>query len=73
MNLRQALGAILRDQRVESSSTLREVSVQSGVSIAHISDVERGIKDPSSEMIEDLCDSLDISLQELLASAASLV
>lgn len=72
-NMREALGAVIRDQRVESSRTLRELSRLSGVSISHISDIERGIKDPSSEMVEDLCDSLDISLQELLASAASLV
>ena len=70
MLAREAIGAVLRDQRVESSMTMRALARRSGVSLGYISEIERGIKEPSSEMLEDLCDSLDMSVGELFAGAA---
>lgn len=69
MLARVAVGRVLRDHRLESSMTLRELSKKSGASLGYISEVERGIKDPSSEMLEDLCDALDITVAELLVGA----
>lgn len=70
MLARAALGAVLHQQRTESSYSLRELSKISGVSIAHISEVERGIKECSSEVLQDLCDSLGITVPDLLISAS---
>ena len=73
LSIREALGEVLRDQRTEHVMTIRELSNRSGISISHISDIERGKKDPSSEMVEDLCASLNITLRELLTEAAGLL
>lgn len=71
--LRESLGSVLRDHRRESSVTLRELSARSGVSLGYISEVERGIKDPSSEMLEDLCNGLGLTVEDLLVGALARV
>lgn len=73
MLARVAVGKILREQRTESSMTLRELSKASGRSFAHISEVERGLKEVSSEALEDLCDALGITVCDVLIGAAGVI
>jgi transcriptional regulator with XRE-family HTH domain len=53
--------------------TLRELAKKSGTSIAHISEVERGLKEPSSEVLDDLCYALDITVCDVLIGAAGVI
>ncbi len=63
---RQLLGAVLRDQRQRRGLTLREVSAEARVSLGYISEVERGQKEASSELLASLCQALDVSLADVL-------
>lgn len=69
MNFRYALGEILRETRNEKFMTLRNLSKKSNVAIAYISEVERGRKEASSEVLECLTDGLGVSLADLIILA----
>jgi transcriptional regulator with XRE-family HTH domain len=69
--LREALGESLRRARVTQSRTLREVSTQARVSLGYLSEVERGRKEASSELLAAICDALDIPLAEVLTEAST--
>ncbi|MBV9871545.1 MAG: helix-turn-helix transcriptional regulator [Frankiaceae bacterium] len=64
--LRRMLGDVLRRHRVRQSRTLRDVSVAAGVSLGYLSEVERGRKEASSELLAAICGALDVSLAEVL-------
>ncbi len=64
--LRQLLGQVLRSERVETGRTLQQVAERAGVSPQYLSEVERGRKDPSSEMLESICGALGLRLADLL-------
>ncbi|MGH3358823.1 MAG: helix-turn-helix domain-containing protein [Nocardioidaceae bacterium] len=64
--LRELIGDTLRTQRVRRGMTLRDVSAKARVSLGYISEVERGQKEPSSELLAALCDALGFSLSRLL-------
>jgi transcriptional regulator with XRE-family HTH domain len=64
--VRSALGAQLRRRRVEQRRTLREVSSRARVSLGYLSEVERGQKEASSELLASICDALDMRLSTLL-------
>jgi transcriptional regulator with XRE-family HTH domain len=64
--LRERIGEAIRTFRIEREETLRDVSMRSYISLGYLSEVERGIKDPSSEMLSVICESLDVSLDDLL-------
>ena len=68
--LRQVIGGELRRRRLEQSRTLREVSAAAQVSLGYLSEVERGQKEPSSELLNSICQALDTPLSQLLASVA---
>lgn len=68
--LRDLLGQALRSRRREHGRTLADVAAQAGVSMQHLSDVERGRKDASSEMLAAICGALGVSVAELMAAAA---
>lgn len=68
--LRELLGGALRSRRRAHGRTLADVAAQAGVSMQHLSDVERGRKDASSEMLAAICGALGTSVLELMASAA---
>ncbi|GEL23965.1 hypothetical protein PSU4_29190 [Pseudonocardia sulfidoxydans NBRC 16205] len=68
--LREAIGGSLRRARTARRRTLREVSRQARVSLGYLSEVERGVKEASSELLASICEALDISLPDLLTSAA---
>jgi transcriptional regulator with XRE-family HTH domain len=64
--LRQVVGETLRAVRLRQRRTLREVSSTARVSLGYLSEVERGQKEPSSELLAAICDALDIRLSDLL-------
>jgi transcriptional regulator with XRE-family HTH domain len=64
--LRRVLGETLRGQRLRQRRTLREVSGAARVSLGYLSEVERGQKEASSELLASICDALDVRLSEVL-------
>jgi transcriptional regulator with XRE-family HTH domain len=60
------LGDVLRRHRLRQSRTLRDVSVAAGVSLGYLSEVERGRKEASSELLAAICGALDVSMAEVL-------
>jgi transcriptional regulator with XRE-family HTH domain len=68
--MREAIGGSLRRVRTARRRTLREVSRRARVSLGYLSEVERGRKEPSSELLAAICDALEIALSDLLAQAA---
>ena len=66
---RQLAGQVLRTERVEQHRTLHQVAERAGVSPQYLSEVERGRKDPSSEMLESICGALGLRLAELLLAS----
>ncbi len=67
--VREVIGDVLRRARTSQGRTLREVSDSARVSLGYLSEVERGRKEPSSELLNAICDALDIPLSELLIDA----
>ncbi|MGY0497197.1 helix-turn-helix domain-containing protein [Nocardia sp. FBN12] len=67
---REALGERLRALRLEQCSTLVDTAGRAGISPQYLSEVERGRKEPSSEMIAALAGALGTSLGELVAQVA---
>jgi transcriptional regulator with XRE-family HTH domain len=65
--LRTLVGEVLRRHRQEQRRTLAEVAREACVSMPYLSEVERGRKEPSSEILAAVCDSLGIELSDLLA------
>ena len=59
---RRLLGDVLRAQRMRRGMTLREVSAEARVSLGYISEIERGQKEASSELLASLCSALDLPL-----------
>jgi transcriptional regulator with XRE-family HTH domain len=71
--MREAIGGSLRRVRTARRRTLREVSRRAHVSLGYLSEVERGRKEPSSELLAAICDALEIALSDLLAEAAEAI
>ena len=70
---RRLLGDVLRSKRLQRGMTLREVSAEARVSLGYISEIERGQKEASSELLASLCGALDVPLSEVLQDVSSLV
>ena len=68
--LRTSLGNTLRGHRLSQSRTLRDVSGAARVSLGYLSEVERGQKEASSELLASICDALDVELADLLAEVS---
>jgi transcriptional regulator with XRE-family HTH domain len=68
--LRTTMGAALRRIRRAQGRTLAEVSRTARVSMPYLSEVERGRKEASSEILAAICDALRIDLADLLAGVA---
>ncbi len=65
--LREAVGSSLRAARTEQSRTLRDVARQARVSLGYLSEVERGQKEASAELLNAICDALGLQLSALLS------
>ncbi len=68
--LRTQLGDTLRGHRLRQRRTLRDVSGAARVSLGYLSEVERGQKEASSELLASICDALDVELADLLAQVS---
>ena len=68
--LRTQLGQTLRGHRLRQRRTLRDVSGAARVSLGYLSEVERGQKEASSELLASICDALDVELADLLAEVS---
>ena len=70
---RRLLGEVLRAQRMRQGRTLRQVSADARVSLGYISEVERGQKEASSELLASICSALDVPLSEILSEVSDAV
>ena len=64
--LRKVIGDALRARRLAQHRTLREVSTAANVSLGYLSEIERGHKEASSELLASICDALGARLSEML-------
>jgi transcriptional regulator with XRE-family HTH domain len=68
--LRQVVGETLRALRLRQRRTLREVSSSARVSLGYLSEVERGQKEPSSELLAAIAGALEVELSDLFTEVA---
>jgi transcriptional regulator with XRE-family HTH domain len=67
MNLNYAIGEVLKEIRTEEKQlTLRQLSIKSAVALGYISEVERGQKQASVEVLESLAKALDYDLSDVI-------
>src|SRR3954452_19880506 len=71
--LRHEIGDVLRDVRQRQGRTLREVSHSARVSLGYLSEVERGQKEASSELLSSICSALDVPLSLMLRQVSDRV
>jgi transcriptional regulator with XRE-family HTH domain len=69
--LREVIGDVLRRARTSQGRTLREVSDSARVSLGYLSEVERGRKEASSELLSAICAALDLPLSRVLCDAGT--
>ena len=69
--LREAIGDVLRRARTSQGRTLREVSDSARVSLGYLSEVERGRKEASSELLSAICAALDVPMSRVLCDAGT--
>ena len=67
--LREVIGDVLRRARTSQGRTLREVSDSARVSLGYLSEVERGRKEASSELLGAICGALDVPMSRVLSDA----
>ena len=70
---RRLLGDVLRSARMQRGMTLRELSAEARVSLGYISEIERGQKEASSELLASLCQAMDLPLSDVLRDVADAV
>jgi transcriptional regulator with XRE-family HTH domain len=70
MLLRHAIGHVLRRIRLKRQLTLRDLARRSQVSVPYLSEIERGRKEASSEVLATVCRVLDLSVGELLTAVS---
>jgi len=66
MLLRKYIGETLLKERTKQGRTLRDVSAQATVSLGYLSELERGLKEASSEVLNSICEALIMSPVDLL-------
>ena len=64
--VRQEIGDVLRDFRLQKGRTLRQVASKASVALGYLSEVERGQKEASSELLASICSALDLPLSVVL-------
>ena len=73
MQLTQAKSQVLRELRLDKGWTLRKVSKTGLIALGYLSEIERGKKQPSDEVIAELLKAFDVSLADYLRQVANLV
>ncbi len=69
--VREAVGLTLRSARTSQSRTLRDVAREARVSLGYLSEVERGQKEASSELLNAICVALGLSLSGVFSEVAA--
>jgi transcriptional regulator with XRE-family HTH domain len=69
--LRKVIGDVLRARRLAQHRTLREVSTAANVSLGYLSEIERGHKEASSELLGAICEALGTGLSAVLSDVAA--
>jgi transcriptional regulator with XRE-family HTH domain len=69
-DLLSAIGETLRAERTERGLTLKQVAEGAHVSVSYLAEIERGEKDPSSRVVENIARSLDMEVSDLLIRIA---
>lgn len=70
---REIVGELLREERAARGETLAETSRRAGISPQYLSEMERGLKEPSSEMLAAVAGALELSLLDLTLGVAERV
>ncbi|MCA1687311.1 MAG: helix-turn-helix domain-containing protein [Actinobacteria bacterium] len=70
-DLLSAIGETLRAERTERGLTLKQVAEGAHVSVSYLAEIERGEKDPSSRVVENIARSLDMEVSDLLVRIAA--
>lgn len=70
---RELAGKVLRDERNRQQRTLGQVAQRAGISSQYLSEVERGRKEPSSEMLASICGALGLTLADLLGGGLQFI
>jgi len=68
--LRTHIGSTLRQARISQGRTLRDVAKAARVSLGYLSEVERGQKEASSELLNSICQALELSLFEVISDVS---
>jgi transcriptional regulator with XRE-family HTH domain len=68
----ESLGDYLREQRIAAQLSLRQLAEQTGVSNPYLSQIERGLRRPSAEVLQQLAKALRISAEQLYVQAGIL-
>lgn len=68
--LRTVIGDVLRDERLGQDRTLVDVAERAAVSVPYLSEVERGRKEVSSDVLSSICDALELPLVDVLDRSA---
>jgi len=68
--VRQEIGDVLRDFRLQKGRTLRQVAGEASVALGYLSEVERGQKEASSEILAAVADALDTPLSVIMGEVS---
>ncbi|MDR1450132.1 MAG: helix-turn-helix domain-containing protein [Propionibacteriaceae bacterium] len=69
--MRELLGESLRAIRIAQGRTLRDVSHDARISLGYLSEIERGVKEASSELLGAIACALDVPLSEIVSDVAA--
>jgi transcriptional regulator with XRE-family HTH domain len=69
--LRKVIGDVLRARRLAQHRTLRDVSTAANVSLGYLSEIERGHKEASSELLAAICEALGAGLSDVMGEVSS--
>lgn len=73
MLYRVALGIVLKDLRIKQGWTLRELSTKALMSLGYLSEIERGVKEVSSDLMFCLCEALGSNVPDVLDEVSTLM
>ena len=71
--LREEIGDVLRNHRLSQGQTLRQVAAKASVALGYLSEVERGQKEASSEILASVTEALNVPLAQLLREVSDRV
>jgi transcriptional regulator with XRE-family HTH domain len=70
IKVRDAIGGVLREERTDQERTLSDVATSAAVSLQYLSEIERGRKEVSSDLLASVCHALEVEVADVLERAA---